>query len=283
MTRRSAASAPAVRGRLVRPVVLKLGGELLETAADLQRTATGIGRLATRTPLVVVHGGGKEIDAALADAGIAKRQVDGLRITDEATLPVVVSVLAGAINTRLVAACVRAGARAVGLTGADSDVAVVRRAAPMASVAGPLVDLGLVGTPTGAGHAPLLTYLAKGGYVPIVACIGADRQGHLLNVNADTLAAHLAGAIDARRLIIAGGTAGVLDANGRTLPTLTAREAARLIRIGTASRGMVAKLQACRTALRAGVTGVVIANGRTAPFEMLAGATVPADCTQVTP
>src|SRR5688572_19647737 len=130
--------------------------------------ARGIVALATRAALVVVHGGGREIDAALATAGIPKRQVDGLRVTDAATLDVVVSVLAGAINTRLVAAVRKAGGRPVGLTGADAAVATVRRAAPITSVAGPRVDLGLVGSPIDDGAPDLITDLLAGGYVPIV-------------------------------------------------------------------------------------------------------------------
>jgi acetylglutamate kinase len=104
----------------------------------------------------------------------------------------------------------------------------------------------------------------------------------LLNVNADTLAAHLATALRARRLVIAGGTAGVFDTNGQTLDRLTARDAARLIRTGTASRGMVAKLEACRLALRGGVGDVMIADGRHVALEMLAGRpAMHAGCTQV--
>jgi acetylglutamate kinase len=116
----------------------------------------------------------------------------------------------------------------------------------------------------------------------VVACIGATKSGALLNVNADTLAAHLAAALGARRLVIAGGTAGVLDDGGRTIPRLTTRDAGRLIRTGTASRGMVAKLEACRAALRGGVRDVVIANGRGVRLDRLAAAKVPSGgCTQV--
>jgi acetylglutamate kinase len=104
------------------PLVLKLGGELLEQPADVARVGRAIAALARQGPLVVVHGGGREIDAALGTAGIPKQQVDGIRITDQPTLEVVVAVLAGAINTRLVAAARRAGARPVGLTGADAAV-----------------------------------------------------------------------------------------------------------------------------------------------------------------
>jgi len=263
-------------------LVLKLGGELLEQPADLAAMARGITALATRASLVVVHGGGKEIDAALAVAGIPKRQVDGLRVTDAATLDVVVSVLAGAINTRLVAAVRRAGGRPVGLTGADAAVATVKRAAPIQSVAGGRVDLGLVGNPVDDGAPDLVTDLLADGYVPVIACIGATRAGQLLNVNADTLAAHLASAIGATRLVIAGGTPGVLDGAGATIPQLTARDAARLIRQGTANKGMVAKLHACRAAVQNGVGDVVIGNGRALRFDSLATRRPALDgCTQV--
>lgn len=262
--------------------MVKLGGELLEQPEDLARLARGLAALARRAALVVVHGGGRDIDLALAAAGIPKQQVDGLRVTDERTLAVVVAVLAGAVNTRLVAACRRAGAMPVGLTAADAAVATVRRAAPMTSVAGAMVDLGLVGTPTGTRAPRLPMDLLARGYVPVIACIGATRDGQLLNVNADTLAAHLAAGLGAARLVIAGGTAGVLDEEGRTIARLTAAAAARLVRDGTANRGMVAKLQACRAALRGGVGDVVIANGRDVRLERLAfNMLTPAGCTQV--
>jgi acetylglutamate kinase len=263
-------------------LVLKLGGELLEQPSDLERVARGIAALARHTSLVVIHGGGKEIDAALAVAGIAKQQVDGLRITDAPTLDVVVSVLAGAINTRLVAAVRRAGGRPVGLTGADASVFTVRRATPVATVAGQKVDLGLVGQPLQNGSPALLLDLLEGGYVPIVACIGATRSGQLLNVNADTLASHVASTLSAARLVILGGTAGVLDEDGTTIETLRSRDAVRLIRRGTANRGMVAKLNACRDAVSRGVGDVLIGDGRAIAFESLdASSRPPAGCTQV--
>jgi len=263
-------------------LVLKLGGELLEQPQDLDRVAGAIARLAKRSSLLVVHGGGKEIDAALATAGIPKQQVDGLRVTDAPTLDVVVAVLAGAINTRLVAAVRRAGGKPVGLTGADANVATVKRAAPIVSVAGASVDQGLVGAPIRNGAPQLLTDLLSRGYIPIVACIGATRSGQLLNVNADTLASHLASARGAKRLVIAGGTSGVLDAEGKTIAKLTRRDAAQLVKKGTANKGMVAKLQACRAALQQGVGDVVIAGGREVKLEGLADAKASlAGCTQV--
>ena len=262
--RGSAASA-----RQAHTIVLKLGGELLERASDIHRIARAIADLSARVRLVVVHGGGKEIDRALAVAGIPKVQVDGLRVTDSATLEVVVAVLAGAINTRLVAAVRAAGARPVGLTGADAGVTSVRRAAPLTATSGEKVDLGLVGSPVNNGAPQLLTDLLQKQYVPVIACIGAAKSGQLLNVNADTLAAHLAVELNAARLIIAGGTSGVLDEGGATIGRMSARDAARLIKAGTANKGMVAKLEACRRALRGGVHEVLVVNGREADLGLL--------------
>ena len=263
-------------------IVLKLGGELLEEPHDLEQIAKGIAALAQRASLVVVHGGGREIDSALTSAGIPKQQVDGLRVTDARTLDVVVAVLAGAINTRLVAALRKTGARPVGLTGADASVATMKRSTPVTSVAGPKVDLGLVGSPINNGSPQLLTDLLARGYVPVVACIGATRDGQLLNVNADTLAAHLASSLGARRLVIAGGTSGVLDETGQTIERLDSRRAAQMIKSGAANKGMVAKLEACRAALRKGVGDVLIANGREVALDTLAAAKGPlAGCTQV--
>jgi acetylglutamate kinase len=149
-------------------------------------------------------------------------------------------------------------------------------------VAGDTVDLGLVGVPVRGSKPDLLRHLVASGYVPVVACIGASRRGDLLNVNADTLASHLAAAMNATRLVIAGGTAGVLDEAGRTITHLTARTAGVLIKRGVANKGMVAKLEACRTALRQGVNDVIIADGRAVPFEQMTRRGLPGEaCTQV--
>lgn len=244
------------------PTVLKLGGELLEDPVQLAKLAKAIVKAARLTPLVMVHGGGREIDAALSAAGIAKQQVDGLRVTDAATLQVVVGVLAGTVNTRFVAAINAAGGRAVGLTGADAEVGPVRQARPHRASSGQMVNLGLVGQPVDAPPPALLTSMLRDRFVPIIACIGAARNGQLFNVNADTLAASLAGRVGAGRLVIAGGTAGVLDDRGDTIPALPRAEVARLVASGTASAGMVAKLAACVAARKAGVQEVLITSGR---------------------
>lgn len=244
------------------PVVLKFGGELLEDAQRVAALSSTIARLARKTPLVIVHGGGREIDASLARVGIAKRQVDGLRITDEPTLEIVVSVLAGLVNTRFVAALGAAGVQAVGLTAADAGVARVKAAPPHRSTAGTTVDLGRVGEPVGKDRPALLIDLCRKGYVPVVSSIGASREGALFNVNADTLAANLAGRLKSPRLIIAGATAGVLERDGATIAGMTLRDVDALIVSGGATAGMVAKLAACRSAIENGAREVFVADGK---------------------
>jgi acetylglutamate kinase len=245
-----------------RPIVLKLGGELLEDTSRTRALAGEIARAAATMPVAVVHGGGREIDAALAKAGIPKRQVDGIRVTDQSTLEVVVSVLAGAINTRFVAAINAAGGRSVGLTGADFGVAPVEPMPPFRSMAGETVSLGLVGQPIHDGVPHLVSHLIGGGYVPVVATIGASTDGTLHNVNADTMAAALAVRLKASRLLIAGTTPGVLDGEGNTIAELDISAERELAAAGTVNRGMLAKLQACRAALAGGVPEVAIIDGR---------------------
>ena len=252
-----------------RPVVLKFGGELLEEPARITAMAKVVRQAAARMPLVVVHGGGREIDRALLAAGIAVQQVDGLRITDEATLEVVIAVLAGTINTQLVALLNAGGVPAVGLTGADAGVAPVRKAAAHTTTTGQRVSLGLVGNPLTTGKPALLTRLTSAGFVPVIASVSAARTGGLFNVNADTLAANVAARLGAKRLIIAGATAGVLDGDGATLPIVDAAAARRMVKSGAASAGMVAKLTACRAASTRGVGDVRIADGRV-PATLLA-------------
>jgi acetylglutamate kinase len=245
-----------------RVTVLKLGGELIETKDKLKAMGRAVVSAAKKNRLVIVHGGGREIDAALAQVGIPKRQVDGLRVTDEETLNIVVSVLAGSINTRFVAAINAAGGKAVGLTGADAGVAPVKKAAPHKATNGETVDLGLVGNPEPAKAPAVVAALCKAGYVPVIACVGAAKDGQLFNVNADTLAGNIAARIKARRLIIAGATAGVLDKKNETIPRLDKERIEKLVKSGTANAGMVAKLAACQAALKGGAKSVVIVDGR---------------------
>jgi len=245
-----------------RVAVLKLGGELIETKDKLKAVGRAIATAAKKNRLVIVHGGGREIDAALAQVGIPKRQVDGLRVTDEDTLNIVVSVLAGSINTKFVAAINAAGGKAVGLTGADAGVAPVKKAAPHKATSGDTVDLGLVGMPLPGKSPGVVAALCKAGCVPVIACVSAAADGQLYNVNADTLAGNLAARLKARRLIIAGATAGVLDKKNETIARLDGEKIEKLVKSGTANAGMVAKLAACQAALKGGAKSVAIVDGR---------------------
>lgn len=245
-----------------RVAVLKLGGELLEGDQRLAAIGKAIRSAAKKMRLVIVHGGGREIDTALAQVGIPKRQVDGLRVTDAETLNIVVSVLAGSINTKFVAAINAVGGKAVGLTGADAGVAPVEKAAPHKATNGETVDLGMVGMPLEASSPEVIEALCKAGYVPVIACVSASKNGKLFNVNADTLAGSLAARLKAKRLVIAGATPGVLDKRNETIPKLDKERIEKLVKSGTANAGMVAKLAACQAALKGGARNVVIVDGR---------------------
>ena len=249
------------------PFVLKIGGELIETPAGRARLAALVAAIAPQRPLVIVHGGGRAIDAEMDRRSLAPRKVDGLRITDRATLDVVVAVLAGTANTELVASLVAAGVPAVGLTGVDAGLGRAAKTAAHRSSSGAIVDLGLVGDPAHADTS-LIDLLLVHGYVPVVASLGiAATPGEagdpgILNVNADVMACRIAASLGATDLAMAGGTAGVLDEAGESIALLDAAGIDALVLSGTATAGMVAKLEACRTALLEGVASVRIVDGR---------------------
>jgi len=250
------------------PLVLKFGGELLESAADRRRIGRLAHGLAAGRPLVIVHGGGRAIDAEMARRQIAPHKVDGLRVTDAATLEAVVAVLAGSANTELVAALVAEDVRAVGLTGVDAGFGHARRSTAHRTSTGQLVDLGHVGDPL-EPETTLVDLLLVNGYVPVVASLGFDAAATsdgtapgVLNVNADVMACRLAAALGGADLVIAGATAGVLDADGRSIAALDEAGIDALIAAGTATAGMIAKLSASRTALTDGVASIRIVDGR---------------------
>jgi acetylglutamate kinase len=266
------------------PLVLKLGGELIETPAGCAGIAVAVARVASVRPLVVVHGGGRAIDAELARRGLSPSKVDGLRITDAPTLNAVVAVLAGSANTSLVAALVARGVAAVGLTGVDAGLGASVRARPHLAASGVLVDLGLVGEPETL-DVSLLDLLVRHGYVPVVASLGLETDADdasVLNVNADVMACRLAAALAGSELVLAGTTAGVLDAEGATIPRLDPEGIDALIAGGTATAGMVAKLSACRRALSEGVSKVSLVDGRmwaaavSADFDLVPGTSLAA-------
>jgi len=254
--------------------VLKLGGELLEDGDAMRRAALGIASLFSEGPLVVVHGGGRAIDADLRARGSSPRFVDGLRVTDEATLGTVVAVLAGRINTTFVATLGASGVRAVGLTGADGALGRSDKAPALTSATGSSVDLGLVGIPQATAPTTLIADLLSLGYVPVIASIGVASDGALLNVNADVLASHVARSIGAYRLIVAGSTPGVFDGAGVPCTSLDQLRAEAMVAAGTARDGMVAKLRAGLDALAGGVAAVRIVDGRDGSYVTAAGTTI---------
>lgn len=256
--------------------VLKLGGELLEDTGSMARAAAGLRALLAEGPVAVVHGGGRAIDADLRSRGTAATFVDGQRITDEATLESVVAVLAGRINTRFVAALTAAGVPAVGLTGADGRIALCDPAPALRTSRGSDVHLGLVGVPRAEASPRLVLDLISLGYVPVIATIGVTADGSLLNVNADVLASHLARAIAADRLLVAGSTPGVFDDAGGTCSVLDPGDAHRMVAAGTARDGMVTKLNACLHAIAGGVPLVRIVDGRAGRYATADGTTIAA-------
>jgi acetylglutamate kinase len=232
--------------------LVKLGGTLLDHDDTRRRLAQEITAIVGENhQVVVVHGGGKQLTRYFTDQGINSQFVGGLRVTPPETLDAVIRILAGQVNTHLVAALAEAGARAVGLTGADAGLAQAVQMAP---------ELGAVGRIEHA-QADLLDLLTAHGYLPVVACLAGGRGGELFNVNADQMAAACAAAFQADQLIFLTDVEGVLDAERRLVPELTDVAALELIERGVATGGMEAKLRACVAAIRQGAGAVQIAPG----------------------
>jgi len=235
-----------------RPVLVKLGGTLLDSADSRGALAAQIARARVRgVPVVVVHGGGKQMTRYLAERGIESRFVNGLRVTTPEAVDAVLKVFTGSVNHELVAALNGAGALAVGLSGIDALLAEAETMDPA---------LGAVGRVTRCNPA-LLHLLAEHGYVPVVACVAGDRSGRIYNVNADQMAVACAAALGAEQLIFLTDVPGVKDGTGAVRPVLTAAESEALVSTGVATGGMQAKLNAAMVALRSRVGQVRIAPG----------------------
>jgi acetylglutamate kinase len=232
-------------------LLIKVGGTLLDAAETRARLAGELAGAAGANPLVVVHGGGRQMTRFLSERGIESRFVNGLRVTTPETIDAVLKVFAGTVNHSLVAALVAAGAPAVGLSGIDARLTEAEPLDPA---------LGAVGRVTRSNPA-LLELLTGGGYVPVVACVAGDARGAIYNVNADQMAVACAAGFRADLLIFLTDVAGVMGADRRVIPCLTAGEARRLVAEGIAAGGMQAKLEAACAALEQGVGQVVIAPG----------------------
>ncbi|MFT8421807.1 MULTISPECIES: acetylglutamate kinase [Gluconacetobacter] len=214
---------------------------------------------------VVVHGGGPQISAMLNRLQIPSTFVDGLRVTDAAMVDVIEMVLAGKVNKQVAGLINQAGALAVGISGKDGGLITARRLRRTVRDADSqieqVLDLGFVGEPVRID--PRVLYALSGsGLIPVVAPVGIGEKGETYNINADTAAGAIAGAVHATRLLMLTDVPGVLDENGDLIPELTAEEARRGIASGMISGGMIPKVETCLEAVRAGARAAVILDGR---------------------
>ena len=257
---------------MIKTIVVKLGGEIVQSpeldliAGDLRTLVDGFHRVA------IVHGGGPQATALQGRLGLETRQIAGRRYTDAATLEVMKYVVAGQLNVDLCARLLARGVMPVGLHGASGHVVQARRRPPtVMQGAGPdPVDLGLVGDVTGF-NLPLLELLWSAGHVPVIACLGADAEGHVFNINADMVGNQLAAALKAERLFLVTSAPGVLrdvkDPSSR-LTRLTRAEARAAIADGTVTGGMIAKLDEALAVIEGGVSAVHIL-GKLGPGDLV--------------
>nr|WP_291520896.1 acetylglutamate kinase [Acidithiobacillus sp.] len=239
-----------------RTIVIKYGGNAM-TEAYLQEQFAYDVTLMKQVGMnpVVVHGGGPQIGALLERLGVQTHFVDGMRVTDAATMEVVEMVLGGRVNKEIVQAINRAGGRAVGLTGKDGGLL---RARPLRRDG---VDLGLVGE-VARVDPDIIRLLDQGDFIPVVAPIGVGSLGESYNINADLVAGALAATLNAEKLILMTNVAGVLDQDGQLRTRLEAAEVDRMVADGRIYGGMLPKIQCCLDAVAAGVHAAHIIDGR---------------------
>lgn len=243
--------------------VIKLGGSLLD---NVERRASALAEIAGAwnggEEIVLVHGGGKHIDAMLARLGIPKRTHAGLRITDDVTLDIVVAVLGGLVNKLIVSELASLGVRAAGLSGSDGGTLIAEKHPPIDGI-----DLQNVGRIVGA-NGMLVRALLIYGVMPVVSSLAQGPNGTLLNVNADSAAAAMAVALRAKSLRFITDVAGLLDENGDVVPMLQPTEVEAFLASEIVSGGMRPKLEAALSALRSGVRSILI--GETGGTELVA-------------
>ena len=247
-------------------VVVKYGGHAMgeeETALRFGRDIALLEQVGVNP--VVVHGGGPQINAMLKRLDVKSTFVQGLRVTDEQMLDVVEMVLAGPVNKQVAEAITRAGAMAVGISGKDGGLVrarkVTRRVKDEATGEMKEIDLGFVGEPETI-NPKILKLLIGADIVPVVAPVGASPDGQTYNINADTVAGAIAGALEAERLLMLTDVRGVLGPDGKLIPEMTVAEVRKGIADGWISGGMIPKVETCIYAVERGVKGAVILDGR---------------------
>ena len=246
-------------------IVVKYGGHAMEGGAAQNFAQDIVLMKQTGIDPVVVHGGGPQIGAMLKKLAIKSEFIDGLRVTDQAAIEVVEMVLTGSINKAIVSGINAAGGRAVGVSGKDGNLViarkVVREKRDPATGEKVIVDLGFVGEPETVNPDVLKTIM-RSDLIPVIAPIGVGRAGETYNINADTVAGAVAGAMAAARLVLLTDVEGVLDRDGKLIPKLTVAEARALIADGTISGGMIPKIETAIEAVESGVRAAVILDGR---------------------
>jgi len=247
-------------------VVVKYGGHAMGDEHLAREFARDIVLLEqTAINPVVVHGGGPQIGEMLKRLGIKSEFADGLRVTDEATIQIVEMVLAGSINKQIVGYVNEAGGKAVGLCGKDGNMVIARKVSR--TVVDPdsqiekVIDLGFVGEPEKVDTTVLNQILGRE-LIPVLAPVATSAQGGTYNVNADTFAGAIAGALKAKRFLLLTDVPGVLDKSKNLIKELSVNDARKLIADGTISGGMIPKVETCIYALDRGVEGVVILDGK---------------------
>jgi len=263
---------PYMRRYSGKTILVKFGGHAMGKADYVAAFASDIALLdQVGARPVVVHGGGPQIGEMLERLKIESNFIDGLRVTDEATISVVEMVLAGGINKALVAAIANAGGRAVGVSGKDGGLITARKLMATAkqtdSAIQEAIDLGFVGEPEHI-DVTVLDALMTHHLIPVVAPVGRGTDGQTYNINADTAAGAIAAALNATRMLMLTDVAGVLDKNGDLIASLTVSQAEALIRDGTVTGGMIPKIETCVDAVRGGAEAAVIMDGR-APHALL--------------
>jgi acetylglutamate kinase len=208
--------------------------------------------------VVLVHGGGPQLDDVTQRLGVATRMVQGRRVTDAAAIDATAMVLNGLINTRLLALCREFGIDAIGISGVDGGLVKAHKRAPVTLASGEVVDYGMVGDIDGV-DASVVTRLLDAGFMPVVSPLSADAAGQLLNINADTVAAAIGGAMDAEKLILCTGAPGILERLDDPHSLISYTDVAGLRRLreeGALSDGMLPKSSAIDAAIRGGVRRV---------------------------
>jgi acetylglutamate kinase len=248
-------------------IVVKYGGHAMGDPALGQAFARDIALLKqSGVNPIVVHGGGPQIGEMLKRMGIKSEFRGGLRVTDRKTVEIVEMVLAGSINKEIVALINKEGEWAIGLSGKDGNMVFAEKLRRTAIDPGSNieqdVDLGFVGEPAEVDRT-LLDLLARSEMIPVIAPVAPGRDGETYNINADTFAGAIAGALQATRLLFLTDVPGVLDRSGMLIDELTVGGAKALIADGTISGGMIPKVETCIDAVERGVEGVVILNGKT--------------------